>query len=107
MSVQEAFERTLGSAPARADIIIVITANLPRGIPDRQVFDLETSFYCVRADEWLAVRGELERALGYAPESICAIKDLSNVTPDPRLLHRIAEATEYTMRARARGPSHA
>jgi large conductance mechanosensitive channel len=82
MSVQEAFERTLGSAPARADIIIVITANLPRGIPDRQVFDLETSFYCVRADEWLAVRGELERALGYAPESICAIKDLSNVTPD-------------------------
>jgi hypothetical protein len=91
----------------RASIIIVITANLPRGIRDRQVFDPDTSFYCVRADEWLAVRGELERALGHAPESICSIKDLSNSTPDPQWLHRIAEASEYTMRVRARGPSPA
>ena len=104
MNVQEAFERTLGSAPMRPAIIIVITANLPRGIRDRQVFDLETSFYCVRADEWPAVRNELQQALGYDPTSICSLRDMSSVTPDPQFLHRMAEATKYTMAARAKGP---
>lgn len=103
MSVQDAFARTLGSPPARSSIIVVITADLPRGIRDRQVFDLDTSFYCVRADEWQAVHAELQNALGYPPESICSIKDLSKVSPDPEFLHRMTEATKYTAAARTRG----